>query len=41
MVTACKAESEIEEGKDKVRARSAATTELVDGSKELATKLQG
>ena len=33
MVTTCKAESEMEEAKDKVRARSAATTEVVDGSK--------
>ena len=35
MVTACKAENKMEETKDKVRARSAAATEVVDGSKEL------
>ena len=35
MVTAHKGESETEEAKDKVRARSAATTKKVDGSKEL------
>ena len=39
MVTTCKAVSETEEAKDKVRARSAAATEVVDGSK--ATKFQG
>ena len=35
MVTAHKVESELEEVKDKVRTRSPATTEVVDGSKEL------
>ena len=38
MVTACKAESEMEEVKDNVRARSAAT-EVVDGSKELGNQI--
>ena len=39
MVTACKAESKMEEAKDKVRARSAAATEAVDGSKELGNQI--
>ena len=39
MVMACKAESEMEEAKDKVRARSAVTTEVVDGSKELSNQI--
>ena len=39
MVTACKAESETEDAKDKVRARSAAATEAVDGSKELGDQI--
>ena len=39
MVTACKAESKMEETKDKVRARSAAATEAVDGSKELGNQI--
>ena len=39
MVAACKAESKMEEAKDKVRARSAATTEVVDGSKELGDQV--
>ena len=36
MITACKAESENEEAHDKVRARSAITTEPVEGTTELA-----
>ena len=36
MVMAHKAESEMEEAKDKIRARSAVTTEVVDCSKELS-----
>ena len=39
MVMACKAESEMEEAKDKVRTRSALTTEVVDGSKELSNQI--
>ena len=39
MVTAHKAESKMEEAKDKVRARSAATTKVVDGSKELGNQI--
>ena len=39
MVTACKAESKMEEAKDKVRARSAAATEVVDSSKELGNQI--
>ena len=39
MVTTCKAESEMEEAKDKVRARSAVTTEVVDGSKVLDNQI--
>ena len=39
MVAACKAESEMEEAKDKVRARSATATEAVDGSKELGDQI--
>ena len=39
MVTAYKAESEMEEAKDKVRARSAAATEVVDSSKELGNQI--
>ena len=39
MATTHKAESETEEAKDKVRARSAATTEVVDGSKELGNQI--
>ena len=39
MFMAHKAESEMEEAKDKVRARSAATTEVVDGTKELSTQI--
>ena len=39
MVTAHKAESEMEEEKDKVRARSAATTEVEDGSKVLSNQI--
>ena len=39
MVTTHKAESEMEEAKGKVRARSAATTKVVDGSKELGYQI--
>ena len=39
MVTTHKAESEMEEAKDKVRARSADTTKVVDGSKELGDQI--
>ena len=39
MVMACKAESKTEEAKDKVRARSAVMTEVVDGSKELSHQI--
>ena len=39
MVPAHKAECKMEEAKDKVRARSAATTEVVDGSKELGNQI--
>ena len=39
MVAAHKAESKMEEAKDKVRARSAATTKVVDGSKELGNHI--
>ena len=39
MVTTHKAESKIEEVKDKVRARSAAATEVVDGLKELGNQI--
>ena len=39
MVTAHKAESEMEEAKDKVRARSAVTTKVVNGSKELGNQI--
>ena len=39
MVMTCKAESEMEEAKGKVRARSAVTTEVVDGSKELCNQI--
>ena len=39
MVAACIAESEREEAKDKVRARSAVTTEVVDGLKELSNQI--
>ena len=39
MVMAHKAESEMEEVKDKVRARSVAATEVVDGSKELGDQI--
>ena len=39
MVMSCKAESKTEEAKDKVRARSAVTTEVVDGSKELTDQI--
>ena len=39
MVMAHKAESEMEKAKDKVRARSAVTTEVVDGSKELSSQI--
>ena len=39
MVAAHKAESETEEVKDKVRARSAATTEVVDSSKGLGNQI--
>ena len=39
MVTAHKAESKTEEAKDKVRARSAAASEVVDGSKELGDQI--
>ena len=40
MVMARKAESETEEAKDKVRARLAATTEVVDGTKDLSTQIR-
>ena len=40
MVAAHKAESEMEEVKDKVRARSAAATEVVDSSKELGNQIR-
>ena len=39
MVTICKAESEMEEAKDKGSARSAVTTEVMDGSKELGDQI--
>ena len=39
MVAAHKAESEMEEAKDKVRARSAVTTEVVDSLKELSKQI--
>ena len=39
MVTTYKAESEKKEAKDKVRARSAVATEVVDGSKELCSQI--
>ena len=39
MVVAHKAESEMEEAKDKVRTRSTVTTEVVDGSKELSNQI--
>ena len=39
MDATCKAESEMEEAKDKVRARSAVTTEVIDGSKELGNQI--
>ena len=39
MVVACKAESKIEEAKEKVKARSAVTTDLVDSSKELSNQI--
>ena len=39
MLMAHNAESEMEEAKDKVRARSAVTTEVVDGSKELSNQI--
>ena len=39
MITAHKAECEMEEAKDKVRASSAVTTEVVDGSKELGNQI--
>ena len=39
MVAARKVESEREEAKDKVRARSAAATEVVDSSKELGNQI--
>ena len=39
MITAHKAESEIEEAQDKVRARSAMTMELVDSSTELSNQI--
>ena len=39
MVTTHKAKSEMEEAKDKDRARSVATTEVVDGSKELGDQI--
>ena len=39
MVTSHKVESEMEEAKDKVRARSTATTEVADGSKELGNQI--
>ena len=39
MVTAQKAESKMEEAKDKVRARSAAATEVVDSSEELGNQI--
>ena len=39
MVTAHKAESAMEEAKDKVRARSAVAKEVVDGSKELGNQI--
>ena len=39
MVSTCKAESEMEEAKDKVRARSAAATEVADGANELGDQI--
>ena len=39
MAAAHKVESKMEEAKDKVRARSAAATEAVDGSKELGNQI--
>ena len=39
MVATCNAESKMEEAKDKVRAKSAAATEVVDSSKELGNQI--
>ena len=39
MVAACKAESETEKAKDKVRPRSATATEVVDSSKEIGNQI--
>ena len=39
MVATCKAESKMEEAKDKVRTRSADATEVVDSSKELGDQI--
>ena len=39
MIMACKTESKMEEAKDKVRARSAVTTEVADGLKELSNQI--
>ena len=39
MVAACKVESKMEEAKNKVRTRSAVTTEVVDSSKELSNQI--
>ena len=39
MVAACKVESKMEEAKDKIRAKYAAATEAVGGSKELGDQI--
>ena len=39
VVTACRAKSEMEEIKERVKVRSAATTEVTSGSKELWDKI--
>ena len=39
IVAACKAESKMEEAREKVRARSAAATEAVDSSKDLGNQI--
>ena len=39
MVTACKVESKNEEASDKVQARSAVTTELVEGASDLENQI--
>ena len=39
VVTACRVESKLEETKERVKARSAATTEVASGSKELGDQI--